>query len=96
MATLKPTTPLHAPGVTVSYLMEGDVETSNTTARPQQETAETAIASASEKRTKNAYFSPAKAMAVSPPHGRQRAKATMVSDNWASWPTGSGRGTCER
>ena len=69
----------------------GDVETNNTTARPQQGTYETAIASAPEKRSKNAYFSPAKAIAVStgPPH--RPAKATMVSDNRATWPTGPGR-----
>ena len=83
----------------------GDVETNNTTARPQPGTTETAIASAPEKRSKNAYFSPAKAMAAStgPPHRpakamavslqhrHQRVKATMVSDNRATWPTGSGR-----
>ena len=31
--------------------------------------------------TKTAHFSPAKAMAVSVPHGYKRAKATGVSDN---------------
>ena len=70
MATLKPTTPLHA---------------------PQQGTTETAIASAPENCTKNAHFLPAKAMAVSLPHRHQPAKATMVSDNRATWPTGPGR-----
>ena len=83
----------------------GDVETNNATARPQQGTTETTIASAPEKRRKNAYFSPAKAMAVSPSpphrpakamavslqHRHQRVKATMVSDNRATWPTGPGR-----
>ena len=72
----------------------GDVETNNTTAHPQQGTTETAITSAPEKRTKNAHFSPAKAMAVSPPHRHKRAKATMVSDHRATWPTGPGCGTC--
>ena len=74
----------------------GDGETTITTARPQQGNAETAITSAPEKRAKNAYFSPAKAMAVSIPRRNKRAKATMVSDNRATWPTGLGRGTCGR
>ena len=70
----------------------GDIETGITSAYPQQGTAETAITSAPENCTKNAYFSPAKAMAVStgPPH--RPAKATMVSVNQATWPTGPGRG----
>ena len=71
----------------------GDLETDNTTARPQQGTAETGITSAPEKCTKNAHFAPAKAMAVSTPRGHQRAKATMVSNHRATWPTGPGRGT---
>ena len=71
----------------------GDVETNDTTAHPQQGTTETGITSAREKCTKNAHFSPAKAMAVSIPHRHKRAKATMVSDNRATWPTGPGRGT---
>ena len=71
----------------------GDVETNNTTARPQQGTAETGITSAPEKHAKTTHFSPAKAMtvsvearpapakamAVSIPHRYQRAKATGVS-----------------
>ena len=71
----------------------GNVETNNTTARPQQGTAETGITSAPEKHAKNTHFSPAKAMAVSVearpapakamavsiPHGYKRAKATPVS-----------------
>ena len=57
----------------------GDVETNNTTARPQQGTAETAITSAPENCTKNAHFSPAKAMAVSIPRRNKRAKAMAVS-----------------
>ena len=44
--------------------------------RAQRGNCETAITSASEKRAQNAYFSPAKAMAV--------------SDNRATWPTGPG------
>ena len=85
----------------------GDVETNNTTARPQQGTSETGIASAHpqqgpletgitsapEKRAKNAHFAPAKAMAVSIPHEHERAKAMAVSDKRPSWPTGSGCGT---
>ena len=43
----------------------GDAETNNTTAHPQHGTTETAITSAPKNRTKNAHFSPAKAMAVS-------------------------------
>ena len=70
----------------------GDVETNNTTTHPQQGTTETAIASAPEKHAKNTHFSPAKAMAVSPPRTHPRAKATMVSDNRATWPTEPGRG----
>ena len=53
----------------------GDIETNNTTARPEQGTYETRITSAPENCTKNAHFSPAKAMAVSIPHRPQRAKA---------------------
>ena len=70
----------------------GDVETNNTTAHPQQGTYETRITSAPENRTKNAHFSPAKAMAVSIPHGYQQAKATMVSNHQATWSTGPGCG----
>ena len=57
----------------------GDVETTNTTAHSQQGTTETRITSARANCTKNAHFSPAKAMAVStgPPH--RPAKATPVS-----------------
>ena len=61
-----------------------DFETNNTSAHPQQGTAETAITSAPKNRTKNAHSSPAKAMAVSIPHRHKRAKATMVSDNRAT------------
>ena len=54
------------------------------------------ITSAPENCTKNAHFSPAKAMAVSNPHRHQRAKAIGVSDNQATWPTGPGCGARER
>ena len=57
----------------------GDIETNNTTAHPQQDTAETDDTSAPENCTKNAHFSPAKAIAVSIPHRHKRAKATAVS-----------------
>ena len=85
----------------------GDIETDNTTARLQQGSLETGITSAPENCTKNAHFSPAKAMTVSIPRERERAKVTAVSDkarpapakamavsdNRPSWPTGSGCGT---
>ena len=57
----------------------GDIETNNTTARPQQGTAETDVPSAPKNCTKNAHFSPAKAMAVSIPRRHKRAKAVTVS-----------------
>ena len=63
---------------------QGDIETNNTTARPQHEAAETDITSAPKNRTKNAHFSPTKAMAVSTPPRYQQAKATTVSDNQAT------------
>ena len=69
----------------------GGIETNNTTAHPQQGTAETGITTAAEKRTKNTRFSPAKAMAVSNPRKHARAKATWVSDNRAARSTGPGR-----
>ena len=69
---------------------QGDVETGITSAQPQQVTAETGITSAQAKCTKNAHFSPAKAMVVSLPHGYKRAKATGVSDNRPTWPTSPG------
>ncbi len=70
-----------------------DVETNNTTAHPQQGSLETGITSAPEKCTKNAHFTPAKAMAVSVKARPAPAKAMAVSDNRPSWPTGSGCGT---
>ena len=85
----------------------GDIETNNTTARPQQGTAETDDTSAPENCTRIAHFSPAKAMAVSIPRRNKRtkamavsveaqparAKATGVSHHRAAWPTGPGCGT---
>ena len=46
---------------------------------PKIGTSETGITSAPENCTKNAHFSPAKAIAVSIPHRHKRAKATAVS-----------------
>ena len=81
----------------------GDVETDNTTAHPQQGTAETGITSASKKCTKNAHFAPAKATTVSIPLEHERAKAMAVSDNRSAWSTeprcdtrGQRRGLAER
>ena len=88
----------------------GDVETNNTTARPQQGTAETGITSAPEKHAKNTHFSPAKAMtvsvearpapakamAVSIARRRKRGKATGVSDHQAASPAAPKRGPSGR
>ena len=60
-----------------------DIETTNTTARPQQGNSETDITSAPENCTKNAHFSPAKAMTVSVEARPVPAKATRVSDKRA-------------
>ena len=70
----------------------GDVETNNTTARTQQGTAETTITTAPKNCTKKAHFAPAKAMAVSIPHGYKRAKAMAVSGNRAHRHAGRRRG----
>ena len=70
----------------------GDVETNNTTARPQQGTAETDITTAPKNRAKNTHFAPAKATAVSVEARPAPAKVTGVSDNRAAWPTGPGGG----
>ena len=70
----------------------GDIETNDTTARPQDGAVETDDASAPEKCTKDAHFSLAKATAVSIPHRYKRAKAIAVSDHRATWPTGPGCG----
>ena len=79
-----------------------DIETNNTTARPQQGSLETGITSAPKNCTKNAHFTPAKAttvsvearpapakaMTVSTPYRYQQAKATPVSGERAAWSTG--------
>ena len=71
----------------------GDIETNNTTARPQQGTAETGITTATEKCTKNARFSPAKATPVSVEARPAPAKVTVVSDKRAARSTGPRRNT---
>ena len=63
---------------TTAHPQQGTTETAITSAHPQHGTTETAITSAPKNRTKNAHFSPAKAMAV--------------SNKRAAWPTGSGCG----
>ena len=90
------TRPRRVTNIAHEVRQHGDIETNNTTAHPQQWTAETDNTSAPENCTKNAHFSPAKAMAVSIPHRHQRAKAIGVSDNQATWPTGPGCGARER
>ena len=89
----KPSTTCAQPQDLTKTRQRGDVETNNTTARPQQRTAETGVTSAPGKCTKNNHFSPAKAMAVSTPHRHTRAKATGVSDNRAASLTGTGSAT---
>ena len=98
--------PSRAKNIAHQERQRGDIETNNTTARPQQGTAETVITTATEKCTKNARFSPAKATpvsvearpapakvtSVSNPRKHARAKATWVSDYRAAWSTGPGRG----
>ena len=66
--TNKPSTTCAQPQDLTEARQRSDVETNNTTARPQQRTGETGITSAPGKCTKNTQFSPAKAMAVSTPH----------------------------
>ena len=70
----------------------GDIETNNTTAHPQQGTAETGTTSAPEKCTKYTHFAPAKAMAVSVEARPASAKAMTVSDKRPTWPTEPGGG----
>ena len=86
------TRPSKAKNIAHRTQKHGDGETNNTTARPQQGTAETAITTAPTNCTKNAHFSPTKAMAVSTPHRYQRAKATGASENRATWSVGPGHG----
>ena len=114
--TLQPMTPLQP-------LMQASMKPTSPLHAPEQGSLETDITSAPEKRTKNALFSPAKAMtvsvearpapakatavsvearpapakatAVSTPHRHKHAKATAVSDNRAAWsaePDHSARG----
>ena len=73
------TRPRRATNIAHEVRQHGYIETNNTTASPEQGTYETRITSAPENCTKNAHFSPAKAMAVSIPHEHERAKATTVS-----------------
>ena len=87
------TRPSRATNIAQEARQHGDVETNNTTAHPQQGTYETAITSAPTNCTKNAHFSPAKAMAVSIPHTHKQAKATGVSDNQAASPATPRRST---
>ena len=89
----KPSTTCAQPQDLTEARQRGDVETNNTTARPQQRTGATGVTSAPEKCTKNTHFSPAKAMAVSTPHRHTRAKATGVSDNRDASLTGTGSAT---
>ena len=91
--TNKPSTTCAQPQGLTEAGQRGNVETNNTTARPQQRTGETGVTSAPGKCTKNTHFSPAKAMAVSTPHRHTRAKATVVSDNRAASLTGTGSAT---
>ena len=51
--------------ITTAHPQHGTTETAITSAHPQHGTTETAITTAPKNRTKNAHFSPAKAMAVS-------------------------------
>ena len=91
--TNKPSTTCAQPQDLTEVRQRGDVETNNTTARPQQRTGEIGVTSAPGKYTKNTHFSPAEAMAVSTPHRHTRAKATGVSDNRAASLTGTGSAT---
>lgn len=70
----------------------GDVETTNTTARSQQGTAETNDTSAPEKTAPKTPISHPQRYGGLTCHRYQRAKAMMVSDKRATRPTGSGCG----
>ena len=67
-----------------------DFETNNTSAATDAGQRETAITNATEKRIKNAHFSPAKATAVSSEARPARAKATAVSRERFVMPVGYG------
>ena len=76
-------------------LMQASMKPPSPLHAPEQGSLETDITSAPEKRTKNALFSPAKAMTVSVEARPAPAKATAVSDNRAAWsaePDHSARG----
>ena len=64
---------------TTAHPQQGTTETAITSAHPQQGTTETAITSAPKNRTKNAHFSPAKAMAVSNHRASSPAAPTRSS-----------------
>ena len=64
---------------TSAHPQQGSLETGIASALPQQGTLETDITSAPEKRTKNAHFPPAKAIAVSIGARPAPAKAMTVS-----------------
>ena len=72
VTALKPMTPLQP-------LMQTNVKPPSPMLAPQTATIETTITSATEKRTQNAHFSPAKAMPVSVEAEPVRAKAMEVS-----------------
>ena len=78
--------PSRATNVAHRTQKHSDDETNNTTAHPQHGAAETDDTFAPEKRTKNAHFSPAKAIAVSNPHRHKQAKAIAVSNHRATSP----------
>ena len=62
----------------------GDIETTNTTARPQQGSLETGITTAPDNCTKNTHFASTKAMAVSVEDRPARAKVMAVSGERAT------------
>ena len=64
---------------TTAHPQQGTTETAITSAHPQHGTTETAITSAPKNRTKNAHFSPAKAMAVSNHRASSPAAPTRSS-----------------
>ena len=70
---------MRATNIAHSTQKQGDIETNNTTAPPQQGTTETGITSAPENCTRIAHFSP--------------SKATRVSHHRDAWPTGPDCGT---
>ena len=79
---------MRATNIAHSTQKQGDIETNNTTAPPQQGTSETGITSAPENCTRIAHFSPSKATRVSVEAQPARAKVIAVSHHRAAWPTG--------